>query len=104
MFSEVKPKILPITFGESPIFAGQAVQVACIVLEGDHPLEIVWHYPGKGDMYTLGVTTVKVGETANMLQIATASSVNSGKYTCVAKNSAGIAKYSAELHVTGNLS
>jgi hypothetical protein len=37
-----------------------------------------------------------------MLQIAAASSINSGNYTCIVKNYAGIAKYSTDLHVTGN--
>lgn len=35
------PKIAPFDFGEEAIFAGEAAQVACFVIEGDHPMESV---------------------------------------------------------------
>ncbi|RZF38602.1 hypothetical protein LSTR_LSTR010935 [Laodelphax striatellus] len=100
----VVPRILPFSFGESPIFAGQTAQVACMVLSGDPPIDIAWNFHGSSsssssDIPDLGIQTMKVGAKSNMLIIEAASSRHYGNYTCIAKNRAGVDKYTTTLKV-----
>lgn len=96
----VAPRISPFTF-DSPIFAGQAAQVTCLVFEGDSPIDISWSFDGKYDMYRLGVSTMKAGKKASMLLIENASEKHQGNFTCSVKNPAGITNFTASLYVHG---
>lgn len=99
----VAPRIIPFSFGESPIFAGQTAQVTCTVSEGDAPLGISWTFHGPQEMSQLGITTTKVGMKTSLLLIDYASSHHRGSYTCTAKNPAGSTNYSTLLNIHGIL-
>lgn len=96
------PHIIPFDFGESPIFAGQAAQVTCLVSEGDTPLDISWSFHSVSDMAKLGISTVKAGTKASMLLIESAGPQHRGDYTCIAKNKAAAVNYSTTLEIHGS--
>lgn len=95
------PKILPFSFGESPLFAGQSAQLQCFVSSGDPPLDITWSFHGRSDISHLGITTLKINKKTSVLSIESANSQHQGVYTCTAKNPAGVVNYSATLEVHG---
>lgn len=87
---------MPFDF-ESPIFAGEAAQVACMLSEGDLPINITWSYNPHP-----GVTVNRVGSKASMLVIERTAYDHRGTYTCTATNLAGSSNYSSLLYVNGN--
>ncbi|XP_050054038.1 cell adhesion molecule Dscam2 isoform X8 [Aphis gossypii] len=95
----VRPKILPFSFGDTPSNAGNTVQVACTVSEGDKPLRISWNFYGEDLSSNMGVSTMQVGESMNALFISSVAPSNRGNYTCVAQNSAGLDSFTAQLLV-----
>lgn len=99
-FVLVSPRITPFAF-ESPIFAGQAAQVTCLVSQGDTPLEILWSFGNQVDLYRLGISTIKAGSKGSMLLIETAGYQHRGNYTCTAKNSAGTTEFTTILNIHG---
>lgn len=96
------PRILPFTFGDSPIYAGQSAQVTCFVLEGDTPLDISWTFNGSKSFKHLGITTAKVGQKTSLLLIEGAGSQHRGQYTCRAENPAGGVNFTTHLEINGN--
>lgn len=98
----VQPRILPFSFGDSPIFAGQSVQVSCFVTEGDHPLNISWHFDSSHNFDTLGIITSKIGKKTSLLSIDFVTAQHTGKYICTASNHAGFSQFSAFLKINGN--
>ena len=99
----VFPKIKPFTFGDTPVFAGQSAQVACLVSEGDSPLELSWTFDGLRDVFGLGVSVVNIGMKTSLLSIDNTDSVHRGNYTCHVTNRAGRTSYTAGLNVHGTL-
>lgn len=99
----VLPKILPFTFGESPMFAGQAAQVTCLVYEGDFPLDISWGFSRGDNFEELGIFVNKLGKKGSTLLIESISSQHQGNYTCFVKNQAGVVEYSAFLEIHGKI-
>lgn len=97
----VFPKIKPFTFGDTPVFAGQSAQVACLVSEGDSPLELSWTFDGSQDVFSLGVSVLNIGMKTSLLSIDNTDSVHRGNYTCRVTNRAGQASYTAGLNVHG---
>lgn len=97
----VPPRIIPFSFGESPIFAGEAAQVTCLVSAGDPPLDISWSFHSKAEMAQLGISTMKNGQKASMLLIESAGYQHRGVYTCTAKNPAGVTNFSTTLDIHG---
>lgn len=95
------PRILPFSFGESPIFAGQSAQVQCFVTSGDPPLDITWSFHGHADISHLGITTSRINKKSSVLSIEAAGSQHQGVYTCTAKNPGGADSYSATLEIHG---
>lgn len=93
---------MPFSFGESPIFAGQSVQVTCFVTEGDQPIDISWDFSETDSIEKLGIITTKIGIKASFLNIDYVDSQHSGNYSCTARNSAGVSIYSATLNINGN--
>lgn len=104
-FSQVPPTILPFTFGNDAVEAGQMGQLSCVVISGDSPLQITWSFHGHGSTTRAqkGVSTLKVGERSSLLVIDSITSEHSGTYSCFAKNTAGNASHSTELSVNGTL-
>lgn len=97
----VPPRIRPFAF-ESAVYAGEPVQLTCLVTKGDRPLRISWYLQSvelTGSQ--TGVTTNNLGDAANSLSVSSASTVNRGNYTCVAQNAVGADSYSAYLEVNG---
>lgn len=97
------PNILPFTFGNDAVQAGDMGQLQCIVSSGDAPLHITWSFHGKDSSTNKqkGVSTVKFGERSSLLVIDRLTSEHSGIYSCFARNAAGNASYSTELKVNG---
>jgi hypothetical protein len=83
------------------MFAGQAAQVTCLVLEGDTPLDIVWSVDGGSDMDELGIITNKLGQKGTTLFIEYINEQHRGNYTCTAKNPVGVARFSTFLEIHG---
>lgn len=96
----VLPRIVPFSF-ETPLFAGQATQVTCLVSEGDQPLDIQWYFEGQSLKEKPTVSATKIGQRASLLLIDPAGWSNSGTYTCLARNAAGFSNYTASLEVHG---
>lgn len=101
-FFIVLPKIIPFGFGASPIFAGQPIQVTCLVMEGDSPLSITWSFNTKEIPESGDVTTIRARDNLSMMLIDAAKAHHTGTYTCSVKNPAGMSNYSADLQINGN--
>lgn len=95
------PRLMPFSFGESPIFAGQSIQVFCSVSEGDVPLTIRWTFENENIVDEMGISTTKIGMKSSILSIDSVTFEHSGKYTCYAENRAGIVEYSDVLKING---
>ncbi|XP_065340867.1 cell adhesion molecule Dscam1 isoform X23 [Cloeon dipterum] len=95
----VLPKMVPFSFGDEPIYYGQAAQATCLVSEGDLPLEITWSFQGSNLSTQMGISTTKVGRKASLLLIDPTLPGHTGNYTCTAKNKAGISNLTASLHI-----
>ncbi|CAF4862530.1 unnamed protein product [Pieris macdunnoughi] len=94
----VLPRIVPFSF-ESPLYAGQATQLTCLISEGDLPLDIQWYFEGRPLKEIAEVSATKIAKRASLLLIDPAGWSNSGTYTCVVRNPAGSSNYSASLEV-----
>lgn len=81
--------------------AGDLVTVICAVSKGDLPINITWNL--NSDLINLveGLTTSSANRRTNQLTIESAQAHHSGKYTCIAQNQFGVAKYSSYLNVNG---
>jgi len=95
------PKLLPFSFGDGPVNAGESVQLSCSVAKGDKPMSITWSFYGEELSSRMGITTQMIGDTTNFLSIPLVSPSNRGNYTCVAKNSAGFDSFTYQLMVNG---
>lgn len=69
--------------------------------EGDKPLRINWNFYGEELSSDMGVSTMPVGDSMNVLFISSVTPSNRGNYTCVANNLAGIDSFTAQLLVNG---
>ncbi|KPI92824.1 Down syndrome cell adhesion molecule-like protein CG42256 [Papilio xuthus] len=92
------PRIVPFSF-ETPLYAGEASQVTCLVSEGDQPLEIKWYFEGRPLKEKADVVANKIAQRASLLLIDPAGWSHSGSYMCLARNAAGSSNYSATLEV-----
>jgi hypothetical protein len=99
----VLPRIYPFSFGDSPIFAGQAAQLTCLVSEGDMPLLLYWSFNNRTDLSKIGISTTQIHRMARVLLIESTNSFHSGTYVCTAKNDAGVTNFSTTLQVNGNI-
>lgn len=100
----VPPKVLPFSFGDEAMSAGNMAQIQCIVTEGDSPLQIAWTMQGSevSSGKHRGVSTLRVGEKSSLLIIESVTAEDSGLYTCTVSNKGGIVKYETELVVNGD--
>ncbi|XP_050305187.1 cell adhesion molecule Dscam2 isoform X11 [Anthonomus grandis grandis] len=95
----VPPQIAPFDFGESPLNAGDFLQVMCTAREGDLPISIEWQLNHKKLANLPEVTVSSAGKRASTLSVESISHSHAGNYSCVARNKAGEAEYIAELKV-----
>lgn len=97
----VLPQIIPFDFGEDQINSGDIVSLTCSVNKGDLPMEVTWSFNGRPISQVFGVTTNAVNKRLSTLSIDSVQAEHAGYYTCIAKNQAGSANYSAYLFVNG---
>ena len=95
------PKIGPFTFPEKIMNEGDFAQLTCVVTSGDLPLSITWTFHGDKVGLETGITTTNLGPRMSILAINSVGYRQQGKYTCQAKNEAGIRTHTTELHVNG---
>lgn len=75
--------------------------VQCAVTKGDLPMDIFWLFDNNSINSLHGVTTAQMNKRINTISIDSVSAEHAGEYTCVARNKAGAASYSAFLNVNG---
>ncbi|XP_044595954.1 Down syndrome cell adhesion molecule-like protein Dscam2 isoform X29 [Cotesia glomerata] len=96
----VAPQILPLSFGDEPVNAGDLASIQCAVSKGDFPLEITWIFKG----YPIGsdrsdIIVSDSGKRVKQLTIDAVAARHAGEYTCIASNAAGSSSHSAVLDV-----
>lgn len=64
-------------------------------------MEVTWSFNGRPISQVFGVTTNAVNKRLSTLSIDSVQAEHAGYYTCIAKNQAGSANYSAYLFVNG---
>jgi len=94
--------MFPFTFGDKPLEFGQSSTVTCSVVQGDRPLELSWWFDGIQISEDRTDISMISGKKSTMLTIDSLSGEHSGNYTCMARNFAGTAEYTAQLFVTGS--
>lgn len=87
---------------------GIRTRLLCGVSQGDKPLEFSWTkdgYPvlfGSGEGAGLPAVNVReVDADSSALTFTNLSAIHSGRYECVARNAAGVARQSTRLFVQG---
>lgn len=97
----VLPRISPFDFGDRPIYAGQAAQLACMVPVGDVPIEIAWTHEGEALSQFMGYSIGKLGPRTSILLIEPVTPEHGGRYACIASNPSGRTVHEATLRVHG---
>ncbi|KAK1126108.1 hypothetical protein K0M31_004749 [Melipona bicolor] len=95
----VLPRISPFDFGDQPIYAGQAAQLACMVLVGDTPIDIAWTHEDQPLSQFMGYNVGKLGPRTSIMLIEPVTPEHAGRYTCIASNPSGKATHEATLRV-----
>ncbi|CAK9830510.1 Cell adhesion molecule Dscam2 [Anthophora retusa] len=95
----VLPRINPFDFGDQPIYAGQAAQLACMVLVGDTPIDITWIHEDEPLSQFKGYSVGKLGPRTSIVLIEPVTPEHAGRYTCIASNPSGKAMHEATLRV-----
>lgn len=94
----VPPEITPFAFPK--LAEGARVQVACMVHQGDFPLNLTWL-----KNWAPLPSHIRITPFDAYSSIVTMNSVkrgDSGNYTCVASNSARVTTHTAHLTISGN--
>lgn len=77
------------------------MQLTCYVAKGDLPMTITWLFNEKPIFAHLGIVIIKVGDRSKLLSIPSIKGENSGNYTCIATNLAGVFTHNSTLNVHG---
>lgn len=64
-------------------------------------MKITWTFQGQMVTQRMGVKTTSLSDRVSVLDIPSASGINSGNYTCTASNKAGSTNHTATLNVIG---
>lgn len=100
----VAPQILPLTFGDEPVNAGDLASIQCAISKGDFPLEITWMFNGQPiSSNEFDVIISDSGKRIKQLTIESVTSSNAGTYECIASNPAGSTSSMAVLDVNGTI-
>jgi len=100
LFSE-PPDLLPLTFGRDVMDENDLAQLTCIAAKGDEPMTVSWTFHGNNISSDLGIITTPIGGRGSLLVISAITFKHGGKYTCIAKNDAGVRHQTVELKVNG---
>ncbi|XP_065340872.1 cell adhesion molecule Dscam1 isoform X27 [Cloeon dipterum] len=95
----VLPQIMPFSFGDDTINAGDVVSLQCTVAKGDSPITIAWFFNNTEIETTDEIVLSRISKKVSALTIESARASHVGEYTCVAKNAAGATNFSATLLV-----
>lgn len=93
--------MVPFSFGEGSIDAGQSATLQCTLSEGDLPLTIMWLYNDIPIKSSEQVTVSKISKRVSVLTLEPVTHELVGNYTCLATNAAGKASFTAQLNVDG---
>lgn len=104
-FSE-PPEIGSFSFSKEVMNEGDFAQLSCIVNSGDQPVVLTWSFHGENDNFTskaqdMGISTTNLGPRMSILVINSVAHHHRGKYSCKARNRAGMQTRTAELKVNG---
>lgn len=77
------------------------MSISCSVSKGDLPLYITWKFNGRSLTNDNGLTVNLVNKRLSALSIDSVQADHIGNYSCIARNAAGSATYSAFLNVNG---
>lgn len=78
--------------------------VQCVVQKGDLPLKIEWLHDGilvPKQSSTSGINIINMSARLSTLNFEYIRGEHRGNYTCVARNQAGKAEFTAELNING---
>lgn len=78
--------------------------VICTANKGDLPIEIFWFLNNVSVSDIHGINLLRTNKRISQLSIDSVEAEHAGEYICLAKNRAGLATYSAVLHVNGTIS
>ncbi|XP_063221339.1 cell adhesion molecule Dscam2 isoform X2 [Bacillus rossius redtenbacheri] len=96
----VPPKILPFSFGDGPLNAGQSMTVTCAVIDGDKPMSVWWTLNDVNISRAMpGVTMMPIGDAGSLLTLRPVRSEHAGNYTCIISNAGGEAFHTSQLRV-----
>lgn len=99
----VAPAISALSFGDDPVYAGEAAAAQCSVPKGDMPMQIRWSKDGvELESGKDGVQVGKLGQRISTLSIEPVAERHSGEYACAASNAAGKDAQVAVLNVIGD--
>jgi Immunoglobulin domain len=102
--SAVLPQIMPFSFGDESINAGDLISVQCAVTKGDTPISMSWLFNGTEMLSTEDILISKNSKKVSALTIESVRASHMGEYTCIAKNAAGASNFSTKLHINGHYS
>ena len=73
----------------------------CSINKGDYPIKIIWTHNGLPVDSKQDVSVSRTTRRIATLSIDSVQAEHAGEYSCIAKNKAGVANYSAVLNVNG---
>lgn len=97
----VPPQIISFEFSDDPVNSEDMSSLQCTVHKGDFPIDISWTLNNRSVTLYQGISVMRTNKRISQLSIDSVQAEHAGEYVCLAKNSAGIAKQSAHLHVNG---
>ena len=93
------PTMLAFSFPPDPE-AGTDIFISCSAYKGSKPISYTWYHNGN-EIYPGSGVEIEPNRNALSLSIASAATMHSGNYTCIAKNAYGSDSYSANLNIKG---
>lgn len=97
-FSE-PPEITPFQFPEN-LREGNRAHITCTVVSGDLPIQIIWHKDGNPIPQDHDIQESN-NQFVSSLTFSNLGARHSGHYTCIAKNAAAEANFTAKLVIRG---
>jgi hypothetical protein len=77
--------------------------VTCVIEKGDPPFVISWLKDFKPISSTLGLKIIGIDAHSSTIVLERITSIHSGNFTCLAKNSVAEVSHTAELDVSGKV-